>query len=209
MANSTNGILLLGAGGHAISCIEVIEAGGKYCVVGLIGIEEEVGNTVDNYEVLGTDANIMDLAGTVKYAHISVGQIKSAALRMKLYQQAIRSGMSLPTLISPHAHVSGKAEIGAGSIVMAGAVVNAGVKIGDNCIINTSAVIDHGVMIGDFSHISTGVILNGDAEVGKESFVGSGTTVKENVKIGSSCVVGMGLAIKNNVPAGTLLRENC
>ena len=36
-------ILLLGAGGHARSCIDVIEEQGQYQIAGLIGVESERG----------------------------------------------------------------------------------------------------------------------------------------------------------------------
>ena len=34
-------IIIIGAGGHAKSCIDVIEQEGKYDIVGLIGVENE------------------------------------------------------------------------------------------------------------------------------------------------------------------------
>ena len=37
-----------------------------------------------------------------------------------------------------------KSEIGIGTVIMHGAIINAEVKISDNCIINTATVIDHG-----------------------------------------------------------------
>ena len=37
-------IILIGAGGHAESCIDVIKKNKKYQIVGLIGTKSEVGN---------------------------------------------------------------------------------------------------------------------------------------------------------------------
>ena len=40
---SKSEIILIGAGGHAISCIDIIEQQDKFKIAGLIGNEEELG----------------------------------------------------------------------------------------------------------------------------------------------------------------------
>ena len=36
-------IIIVGAGGHARSCIEVVESEGNYKIAGLIGLKSEIG----------------------------------------------------------------------------------------------------------------------------------------------------------------------
>ena len=48
-------ILLVGAGGHARACIDVIEQEGHFVVKGLVGFPKEVGSVILNNPVLGTD----------------------------------------------------------------------------------------------------------------------------------------------------------
>ena len=48
-------ILLVGAGGHARACIDVIEQEGRFVVKGLVGFHKEVGSAILNNPVLGTD----------------------------------------------------------------------------------------------------------------------------------------------------------
>ena len=50
-------ILLIGAGGHARACIDVIEQGKQFTVAGLIGLPHEVGSQVLGYSVLGMDTD--------------------------------------------------------------------------------------------------------------------------------------------------------
>lgn len=191
-------LIVIGAGGHAQACIDVIEQLGTYKIVGLVGMPEEMNATLLGYPVIGTDSDLPGLAKDCQYAIIAVGHIHSPALRIRLYQRAIDLGFHLPTIVAPTAYVSRHAVIGAGTIVMHGATVNAGAKVGNNCIINTCAVVEHDVTVADHCHISTGAILNGDAKVGSGSFVGSGSVVKEGVSIGSECIIGMGLAVRHN-----------
>lgn len=185
-------LLLVGAGGHAVSCIDVIETHGGFAVAGLIGSAAEVGRKVLGYEVIGTDADLPGLLGRISNALIGVGQIRSADTRVRLFETLQRVGFRLPTIVSPRAHVSRHATVGEGTIVMHGAVVNAGAKLGRNCIVNSSALIEHDVIVGDHCHISTGAILNGDVRVGLAAFVGSRATVREGKVIGDRCVIGMG-----------------
>jgi sugar O-acyltransferase (sialic acid O-acetyltransferase NeuD family) len=195
----TNGLLLVGAGGHARSCIEVIESTNIYRIAGLIGQPNETGNSELGYKVIGQDDDIAQLVELYSHALVSVGQIKSATLRVKLFNLIQQCGYVSPTIVASSARVSKHAVIGAGSIVMHGAIVNAGATIGVNCIINSRSVIEHDVQIGDHSHVSVGAILNGGATVSNETFIGSGALIKEGLNIGARCVIGMGVVVRRDV----------
>ncbi len=190
--------ILIGAGGHAHACIDVIEQQGVYQIAGLVGMQEEMHNQHLGYAVIATDAELPQLAKDYQYAFITVGQIGSADKRIRLYQQATQLGFALPSTNAPTAYVSSHASIGAGTIVMHGAIVNAGARVGENCIINTRALVEHDAVVEDHCHISTGAILNGSAQVGAGSFVGSGCVVRDGVTLGKNCVVGMGLCVRHD-----------
>jgi len=189
-------LIVIGAGGHAHACIDVIERCGSYEIIGLVGLPDEMKTEHLGYAVMAIDSDLPELAKDCHCVIIAVGQIHSPTVRVRLYQRAIELGLQLPTIVSPTAYVSRHATIGAGSIVMHGAVVNAGARIGSNCIINTRAIVEHDVTVEDHCHISTGAILNGNVKVGQGSFVGSGTVIKEGISIGSNCIMGMGLAVR-------------
>lgn len=192
-------LILIGAGGHSRSCIDVIELEGKYRIAGLVGVQDEVGSRIFGYEVLTTDEGLDVLAKRVPYALVSTGQIHSAELRIRLYDRALKAGFSLPAIIAPTSYISPRATIGAGTILMHGSVINSGVAIGENCIINSRALIEHGSKIADHCHISTGAILNGGTSIGLGSFIGSGSIVKEGIEIGPGSLVGMGLTVRHNL----------
>lgn len=192
-------LILIGAGGHAHSCIDVIEQHGQYQIVGLVGLPEEMNTKHLGYTVIARDDDLPELAKTYQYALITVGHVRSPHSRMRLYQRATEIGFQFPDIVSPTAHLSCHATIGAGTIVMHGAIINAGARIGNNCIINTRALIEHDAIVEDHCHISTGAILNGDVTLGAGSFVGSGSIIKESILIGKGCLVGMGLSVRKNM----------
>ena len=192
-------ILLIGAGGHARSCIDVIETVSHFEIAGLIEKDESMTNANLGYPIIGTDDNLDNLRKNYDYALVTVGQIKSPAIRVKLYQLLIELDFTLPTIISPKAYVSKHAQIGKGSIIMHGSIVNANAKIGKNCIINNHSLIEHDAIIGDHCHIATGAIINGEVSVGNETFIGSGAVTKQCISIGNNCIVGAGIILKNDV----------
>jgi len=205
MRNS--GLILIGAGGHCRSCIDVIEREGNFRIGGLAGLSQEVGTKIFGYEVLTTDAGVVELIKTFPYALIALGQIHSAELRIRLYQELTMKGFRFPTIIAPTASVSARATIGAGTIVMHGAVINAGAVIGENCIINSTALVEHDSRVADHCHVSTGAILNGGTSVGSGSFIGSGATLREGISVAENSMVGMGLVVQHDLPANSRFRE--
>ena len=191
-------IILIGAGGHALSCIDVIEQENKYNIRGLVGLKDEVGKKISGYDVIATQDELVNLSKDFRYAFIAIGQIKSVKLRIDLYESVLNTGFKIPSIISPQSFISRTVQIGEGTIIMNGVILNSGVRIGNNCIINSKALIEHGTRVADHCHISTGAILNGDCVVESKSFVGSGAVVKHGITIKTSSFVNMGQIVTKN-----------
>jgi len=200
-------IILIGYGGHTKACIDVIEVEGKYKITGLIG---EVGSheieTLD-IPIIGTDNDLENLRKKFSNALITIGQIKSPEIRIRLYNVLKNLNYRLPNIVSSKAYISKHAAIGEGTIVMHGAIVNANAKIGKNCIINSRSLIEHDVVIGDHCHIATGAVINGEVSVGSETFIGSGTITKQSITIGSHCVIGAGILLKSDVASNRIVKH--
>jgi sugar O-acyltransferase (sialic acid O-acetyltransferase NeuD family) len=178
-------ILLIGGGGHCKSVIDVIEQENKYKIVGIIDKKELIGQRILGYKVIGCDDNLSELFQKYKCAIVTLGQIKSNSLRVKLFNTLKKIGYKLPIIVSPLAYVSKYAKIKYGTVIMHQALVNANAKIGKNCIINTKTLIEHDVIIEDNCHISTGAIINGGVIVKENTFIGSNATSKEYIEINS------------------------
>lgn len=201
---SKDNIILIGAGGHCRSCIDVIERDGRYKVAGIVENDNAKKNfNVLGHPVIGTDNDLQKFRKIYSNALITIGQIQSPNIRIKLHHKLIELGFALPVIISPLAYVSKYAKIGQGTIVMHHALINAGAVVGENCIINSKALVEHDVVINSHCHISTGAILNGLVHIGNGSFVGSNSTIKEGVKLSDECLVGMGLSVRTNQPKGS------
>lgn len=80
-------------------------------------------------------------------------------------------------------------QIGEGTVIMAGAVIQPGARIGKHCIINTLASVDHDSVLEDFVHIAPGAHLCGNVHVGEGTLVGVGVGIAPNSKIPAWSIV--------------------
>ena len=190
-------LILVGGGGHCKSVIDVAESAG-YNILGILDRAIPIGSTVLGYRVLGSDDLIAPFVEKAEFL-ITVGQIKSPDIRIRLYKMVKDAGGILATILSPFAHVSRHASIGDGTVVMHYAVVNAGARIGSGCIVNTFADVEHDVKINDFCHISTGAVINGEAEIGEGSFIGSQAVVNQCVKVSDRTVIASGSVVNRDI----------
>lgn len=174
-------LILVGGGGHCAACIDVIERENKFIIAGIVD-KDVTGGMLLGYPILGSDEDLKKLRASYDYALITIGQIKSPSVRIRLFGLAKSLGFTLPTITSPRAYVSEHALLGEGTIIMHDALINSRANIGCNCIINTKALIEHDVVVEDNCHVSTGAIINGGAIVRKGTFVGSNAVTKESVE---------------------------
>ncbi len=197
-------VLLIGCGGHARSLIDVVESSGHWHVLGLVGLPEQVGQEVLGYPVIGSDEDLPSLRQLCINALMAVGQIGLSTHRQRLAAELERLEFGLPVVISGHAHVSRHAQLGAGTSVGHGVIVNAGVNVGNYSILNSNALIEHDVLIGDYCHISTGALINGGVKIGDGSFIGSGAVLRQGLNLPVQTVISAGKRVM-----GWPIRDEC
>ena len=61
-------IILIGAGGHAHACIDVIEQCKKYSISGLI-VKKKLTSKIFDYPVLGTDKELKKISKKIYYSY--------------------------------------------------------------------------------------------------------------------------------------------
>lgn len=183
-------IVLIGGGGHCVSCIDVIRSTGIYKIIGILDKDENIGKKVLDVSIIGTDELIEYYANKNKSFLITIGQMKSFQVRKDIFSKIIKSGGKLPVIVSSTAYVSTYAKIDCGTIVMHRSFINGNVEIGKNSIINSGSIVEHDVIIGNNCHISTGCIINGNCRINEQCFIGSGSTIRNNIEICKNTVIG-------------------
>ncbi|MGI6264927.1 MAG: acetyltransferase [Acutalibacteraceae bacterium] len=177
-------LLIIGAGGHG-KVIADIAAQRGYTDIAFL--DDNRRDVQAGYPVVGAVADAGRLEGDLFVA------IGNGEIRRRIQESLPKE--RLATLIHPRATVARDAKIGAGSVVMAGAVVNPGASIGDGVIVNTASSVDHDCAVGDFAHIAVGAHLCGTVEIGADTMIGAGAVVTNNRRVCAGCLIGAGAAV--------------
>lgn len=191
-------LVVFGAGGHAKVVIDIIEQQGSYEITGLLDDDPKYqGQRVFGYPVLGTRADLPVLiSAQLHHAVVAIGDNTDRAAVARHLDQL---GWRLASAVHPRASIGRGVNIGPGSVVMAGCVVNADAYLGAQVIVNTGATVDHDCRIEDNVHIAPGCHLCGNVGVGRGSLLGAGATVTPGVRIGSKAIVGAGSTVIHDV----------
>lgn len=105
------------------------------------------------------------------------------------------------TAIHPSSTIHPSAQIGEGTVICAGAVIQPDAEFGAHCIVNTASSVDHDCNIGDFVHIAPGTHLAGHVTIHRSAFLGIGVTAIPGVQVGENTVVGAGAVVIQDLPA--------
>lgn len=128
--------------------------------------------------------------------------IGNNAIRLDKQAALASAGAPLVSLVHPTAVVSPQANLGKGSVVMAGAVVQVDAHLGEACIVNTRACVEHDCRLGDGVHVSPGANLAGGVVVGEGSWVGIGAAIRQLIHVGRRVVIGANATVVAHVSDG-------
>ena len=192
-------IILLGSGGHAKVVKNVLNEIGAQILGATDSDPKAHGMVWMGLQILGGDDYVNNYStDTVKLVN-GIGSIGRVVVRRNLFEGFKKKGYKFLTLIHPSAILAKDVILEEGAQIMAGAVIQPGVRIGRNVIINTRASIDHDCIIGDHAHIAPGATLSGAIQVGEAVHIGAGATVIQGINIGVESIVAAGAVVYRNV----------
>jgi acetyltransferase EpsM len=194
-------LIIWGAKGHASVIADIIRLRGEYEIVGFIDNVNSArhGTSFCGAPILGGDELLTILQKDFDVFHLILG-FGDCGERLRLSTIVLEHGFQLVSAIHPTAIIASSTEIGFGTVIAAGAVVNPGARIGHNVIVNTCASVDHDCIIKDGVHISPGAHLGGHVTIERGTWIGIGSVVKDHVHIGEFSVVGAGSAVVSDIP---------
>lgn len=197
-----NRLLIVGAGGHGKVVAEAALASSHWTEIGFLDGRYPDVAPVLNWPVVGKDTDADRFLPMYANALVAIGDNR---MRLALLAALERSGFQLPVIAHPKSWASPSAKIGLGTVLIAGAIVNAGATLGRGCILNTAATVDHDCCIGDGVHVSPGAHVGGEVVVGDRTWIGIGAAIHHCVRIGADVMVGAGAAVVDDVPDGVTM----
>lgn len=197
-------IVIWGASSQALIIADIIRSQDLYEIVGFLDnvSPERVGTDFLGAPILGGDEQLEVLARQgVKHLILGVGTSRA---RLRLADSVRSHGYQLATAIHPRAIVAAHVPIGAGTVVMAGVVINPGAKLGDNVVISTCASVEHECTIAEGVTISAGVHMGGRVRIERAATVEIGAIIARRIRIGAGSVIGAGSIVLHDIPDGVL-----
>ena len=196
-------IVIFGSNDHSRVVFSEIVKIKKYNVIGFVDDLSKKGKKVINYKNkdyfnLGSIKNFIQQKNlkkkkTKKNDNISgIIGVGLNFVRKKIANKVSKldKNFKWEKIISRDCTLNGNLDIGEGSLIMSGVVINTQTKIGKHCIINTSSSIDHDNNFKDYSSCGPGTITGGNVNVGENSHIGIGAIIKNGINIGKNTIIG-------------------
>lgn len=185
-----NRLVIIGAGGHGKVLADNALKNGY---TDICFVDDRAEGKCMEFPIVGTSTDIPSMNDGKTDFVIGIG---NNSVRKKIAQTYDVNWVSL---IHPSAQIAVNVSVGKGTVVMAGAVINACATLGAHCIINTRAVIEHDNVIEDYVHISPNAALGGTVRVGECTWIGLGADIINNIEICADVIVGAGSVVLRNI----------
>jgi sugar O-acyltransferase (sialic acid O-acetyltransferase NeuD family) len=197
-------IVLFGASGHARVTADALERSG-FEIAGLVVSDLPAGTQRFGLPVLGSEFDLPRVIGGcgIDAGVIAVGD-NWARSQFVARIKEIAPGLRFISVIHPSAQIGRDVSIGEGTVIMAGAIVNAGSQIGPFSLVNTKASLDHDGCMGAFSSLAPGATVGGSVTIGDYSAVSLGASIIHRIRVGSHSLIGAGAVVIRDIPDGVL-----
>ncbi|OHC75509.1 MAG: sugar acetyltransferase [Rhodospirillales bacterium RIFCSPLOWO2_12_FULL_58_28] len=199
-------VIIIGAGGHAKVVIDALLLIGIKVFAAADIDPARRGQSILSIPIIGEDRIAAEHAPDSVMLANGIGSTGNPKARRAVFYRFKKLGYVFRTVIHPSAVIARDVEIGEGCQIMAGVVIQTGVRTGINSIINTRSSVDHDCRIGDHVHIAPGVTLSGAVIIGDGAHLGSGATVIQECSIGNDCIIAAGAVVVDNVAPGIVVR---
>jgi UDP-perosamine 4-acetyltransferase len=151
--------------------------------------------------ILGSESKLPELyAHGVRMALVGFGALERPERRQACMQRVRDIGFQFPVVIHPQATVASDCYVGAGSVLLAGAVAGPGSRVGENSLLNINAVLNHDCLLGKNVHLGVNVSLAGEVVIGANSMIGMGSAILQGIRLGQNVLVGAGAVVIDDIP---------
>jgi len=198
--------MIMGAGGHAKVLVDALNKLDR-AILGILDPSHSM-SAVLGIPVLGGDEELERYPPDQVDLINGLGSFKTVSSREQLFNKFKDRGYNFSSVIHPNAILSESCCLGEGVQILAGAIIQVGVKLGQNVIVNTGALVDHDCHIGEHCHIAPGVALSGNVKVGDKTHIGMGAAIIQGIEIGEECLIGAGSVVIRSIPDSAVAYGN-
>ena len=192
-------LIIIGASGHGKVVADIAMKMNKWKNISFLDDNQSL-KTIMGIPVIGNSTNVVEHQKNSDF-FVAIG---NNSTRERIQEGLLAQGTSIVSLVHPSAIIGTDVNVGIGTAIMAGVVINSSTVVGKGCIINSNSGLDHDNNISYYVHISPRTHLAGTVNVGKGSWLGIGSVVSNNINICSGCKIGAGaVVVKDITESGT------
>ena len=194
-------LIIIGASGHGKVAADIALKMNKWKTISFLDDNKSLKTSL-GLQVIGTSDHALKYKDQADF-FVAIGK---SITRASFQERLEARGFSIASLTHPDSVIGPQVEIGQGSVIMAGVVINCSSKIGKGCIVNTSATVDHDCTVDDYVHIGPGVNIAGEVNIGPMNWIGIGSIISNNVDICKGNMIGAGaVVVKDITKPGTYI----
>jgi sugar O-acyltransferase (sialic acid O-acetyltransferase NeuD family) len=191
-------LVIVGAAGHGREVLDVIEA----CGLDFVGF-------VDDGQ---PDLAVLARRGAVLLGAVDRLECHDGPVLLGLGDSSTRQGVGeslegkviwAEALVHPLASTGSVVQLGAGTVVTAGARLTTGIAVGCHGYVGPNATVGHDAVLEDYVTVLPGATVSGNVHLGNGVSVGTGANLRQGVTVGDGAVVGAGAVVLEDVAAGT------
>ncbi len=187
-------LCIAGAGALGREVLDVAVACGRYREV-VFCDDALAGQTVRGVPVRHPD-EVADAEFVVGVADPSARRSLAGRLRDR--------GLGARALVHPAATVAPDTVLGAGCVILAGAVVSSSCLLGVHTQVHYNATVGHDAVLDAYSTVFPGANVGGACHLGADAAVGANATVLQQRSVGAGAFVGAGAVATRDIPAGAI-----
>lgn len=193
-------LILIGAGGLAREVLAVEKDLGRY---------DEVVILDDDLARWGSEIDGVRIQGPVRHAADWRGDLVVCAgagsVRRRIVRRLGELGVDCDryaVVQHPTVSVASSCVVGAGSVLLAGTVLTAGIRVGRHVVAMPNVVLTHDDDVSDFATLCAGVTVGGRVLVGESAYLGMSSSVRQDLTVGADSTLGMGAVLLTDLPPG-------
>lgn len=154
---------------------------------------------IQNIPVIGGNSDVLkefeidafdEILIAIGYKHID--------FKKHIFEE-LKNKIPFYTFIHSSVYRDPSSNIGQGSVIYPGCIIDQEVVIGENVLVNVSCTIAHDTEIGSNSFLSPSVAIAGFVNIGEQCIVGINSTIIDNINISPKTQIGGGTVVINHI----------